>query len=1360
MNANAPSSELIVERYVRARRGEDSTEFTRPLDHYRDIAAWVLLGDPGAGKTTVFESRSKAENGYYISARDFLELELKPNWHAPLFIDALDEMRAGTADGRTVLGQIRSKLQQLGTPKFRISCREADWLGNSDSQALKALFGEDQFLELHLEPLTPGQIKALVMAWQGSNEVDAESFVREAAHRSLDGLLDNPQTLRMLTAATTQGWPDSKTKTETYAKACEKLVQEHSAEWQDATRNTALPADQLLQAASFLFAIVLLANKSAITYDNSGALPAHVITLRDIPIDKNTPDAAVLRAAIKTRLFRSDGAGGFMPVHRTVAEYLGAKHLASRIREGLPAQRVLALMTGEDGGVVPELRGLHAWLAAHVQGALREELIARDPLGVTLYGDVRSFNRNEKLKVLDALRDEATHFTYFRNEDWTSTPFGALATSDMTDDFKVLLQSPDRSPPHQALLDCVLDAMAHGSAMPPLTDTLESIVRDASYWRPGLRKKALKILVKTEDSSSRLVEDHIPRLKQLLEEISNHVIEDSEDELLGTLLAALYPTHLSAKEIWKYFKQPKSDHLLGSYWLFWHYFVEKHAPAVQLPELIDALIDSGFQLSHSRDRLDMANVVGGLLVKGLARYGTGIAIDRLYRWLSLGLAPRGYCPLSQEHKSALGKWFEEHVDIYQAVFAHGLSLPKASLWQVNKRLYAAKPPPNFGPWCLRQAGNIANTELRQSLVGEAIHLTHKEENPNKTIELIQRWAAQHPSDAAWCDQWLVNDYPRADAEHFEWERNHNKKLEEERAEQLAFFAKTLPSFSEDLAHLGALSEVADAYLGYFEHREGNTPQARLLTLLDQNETWVRLALHGLRQCLFRDDLPAVKDIINLDLKGQRYTLAMPSMAAMALRHAEDATSMLNLPEKILETVIAFRLIHPYDETPAWFTQLVVSKPEVVASVLQQVITAQLATKKENVVSLYQLAHDPAYAPVAKRIVIDLLQAFPLKARKQQLGSLRFLILALMANVDAQSQLKLIADKASQATDVAQHVYWLTASMQLAPDLYLAPTREYVGHSQARTSHLTEFIREQSEISKRVTDLPIQTLAFLIELLGPRCNPSWTGRSGRVTPEIEMGRYVQNLISLLGAKPDDAAHQALTSLLKQKGLQPWEDILHQALYTQRVTRRKALFKPATVAQVCATLANLTPANAADLWALTVDHLRQLASEIRNGSTNDYRQYWAGELPKIEDDCRDALLSDLKKHLTPMGIGAEREGHYADAKRADIKVIAMPNHIPVEIKRETHPDVWKAIREQLVARYGRESASDGYGIYLVFWFTGNMKAAPTDGGAKVKTPQELQRRLAATVPEALKHKIAVLVVDCSKPQATQSTKKISL
>ena len=97
------------------------------------------------------------------------------------------------------------------------------------------------------------------------------------------------------------------------------------------------------------------------------------------------------------------------------------------------------------------------------------------------------------------------------------------------------------------------------------------------------------------------------------------------------------------------------------------------------------------------------------------------------------------------------------------------------------------------------------------------------------------------------------------------------------------------------------------------------------------------------------------------------------------------------------------------------------------------------------------------------------------------------------------------------------------------------------------------------------------------------------------------------------------------------------------------------------------------------------------------------------------------------MAPLGISAEAEGRYADEKRADIKVSAQGHHIPVEIKREMHRDLWKAIQNQLIARYTRELASDSYGIFLVFWFGGTGQPVAGDGGTRPKTAMELQQRL---------------------------------
>ena len=112
----------------------------------------------------------------------------------------------------------------------------------------------------------------------------------------------------------------------------------------------------------------------------------------------------LLQSVLSTKLFTAESVSvnRFAPIHRHVAEFLGARYLARLMEDGLPVRRVLSLITGEDGIVVTGLRGLSAWFAAHCKRA-RSELIERDPIGVGLYGDIRGFSLDEKQALLNGL---------------------------------------------------------------------------------------------------------------------------------------------------------------------------------------------------------------------------------------------------------------------------------------------------------------------------------------------------------------------------------------------------------------------------------------------------------------------------------------------------------------------------------------------------------------------------------------------------------------------------------------------------------------------------------------------------------------------------------------------------------------------------------------------------------------------------------------------------------------------------------------------------------------------------------------------------------------------------------------------
>lgn len=1360
---------LVVERTVRERREDGTLSEAKQLSDFGTMRAWVLLGDPGAGKTKTFEALAALHGDKPITARDFVEMEPPSGGYpTPVFIDGLDEFSAGSGDGFTALGRIRSRLQALGTPAFRISCREADWRGSTDSAALQRLVGQGQFAELHLAPLNSEQVLQFAAYWLQSTEAEAQAFVIQAQRRDLEGLLTNPQTLRLLIEAVGADpghWPDSKKKT--YQLACAKLVCEQNEDHLAAQRDTSLTDTQLLDAAGYLSAVMLLAGCSAIAIQRGVEPKPHVVELPTLLANsKDMPTLNACRAALRTQLFAGDGTGNFTPAHRTVAEYLGARFLAERIGlHRLPANRVLALLQGEDGGVVPELRGLHAWLAVLANDSIRRDVIDHDPLGLVLHGDVLGFRTDEKIHLLQALQQEAKRYAHFRSQNWASRPFGALATPDMEAHFKGWLQAPDRTPAHQAVLDCVLDAMRHGQPMPALAGEVERVVGDKSYWS-GLRRSALHVLCANAEHS-----DDWAVLLHLLEALRQGVIEDADNDLMGVVLHVLYPKAIPAKDLWAYYK-PSSQTHLNQHWEFWRSLATRYAPREDIPALVDGLLASNIRLKPASDQHRLGAVIGALLLEAVTHFAEHSPVERVWNWLTLGMGLHSYNHLPHDVQEKLRQWFAAHPELYLQLVEHGISVLEKSARPAHMRFYAIynllcrTPQPSGTADRFMELAELRTDAFRPLLLREAFWLTERRDGADAAIERLSGWGQVHPEDMHWIHSELLSCRYPPDTQQLEWiddEQRREKEKTQKGLEERTFLSEKLPLLAGNGVHYGLLDHIGVVYVDFFHHADAATPRERLLKVLHNNPHWVEMALTGLRYCLrTRDDIPSVPEILALHKKSRRFHIAVPLLAAMQLRQDEAPATALDLSDDLLQKLIAFRLTNNFGNAPEWFSKLVETRPDLVAAVMPPFIAQQIVGKAEHVDGLYQLAHDPHYAEIARRIAPQLAEALSVKVSKKQLRSVRELIACVLRTLDKPQQLALIANRLALPTmDVAQRVYWLTAGVQIAPDMYLPQLQRYLGTNQTRAAHAYAMLSEQRQERDSVVQLTLEASALFVELLGTHFTPSLeppTGTAYWVSPGMETMHFVRQLISNVAADPSEPACAALSKLAQAPHLQAWRSQLQHAVYEQQQLRRKALFQHASVADVCHTLANLRPANVADLHALVLDQLTRLAGDIRNGNTNDFGQYWNGATPVIENDCRDRLLSDLKKQL-PVGVAAEPEGNYADHKRADIKIISGEMHFPIEIKKNGHGELWKGIREQLIAKYSRERSSDGYGIYLVFWFgeEWNTHTIAGDGGNKPKSPQELQQRLAVTVPAELRHKIKVLVVDCAKPFSAKNASK---
>jgi hypothetical protein len=223
---------------------------SKPLSDWAGTHAYVLLADPGGGKTCAFQREAEECGGVYVTASHFAGDGAPPGWqnNKPLFIDALDELRADSSDSKTPLSQVKTKLKELNNPPFRLACREADWRAAPDSEALQTLVPKSQTLQvLHLDPLSDEDITALL---QNQGVHDPEDFISQALQRDLNELLRNPLLLNML-ADVVKGagaWPRS--RADLYDQACRKMASEHNEIHREV--KTVRPQQEVLNEAGWL----------------------------------------------------------------------------------------------------------------------------------------------------------------------------------------------------------------------------------------------------------------------------------------------------------------------------------------------------------------------------------------------------------------------------------------------------------------------------------------------------------------------------------------------------------------------------------------------------------------------------------------------------------------------------------------------------------------------------------------------------------------------------------------------------------------------------------------------------------------------------------------------------------------------------------------------------------------------------------------------------------------------------------------------------------------------------------------------------------------------------------------------------
>jgi len=1340
-----PATDRFVRQISPRPRQEDADE-VRTISSFADCPNIVLLGDPGAGKSHTFRLLAQATQGRVISARAFLVTPAM-QMEGQLFVDGLDERRAGRGD-RDTIDALVERLFTVAPQKVRISCRAADWLGESDLAALQPYFEANggEPVVLLLERLSSRE-QRMVLVQHGLSHGEAIDFITEAQSRGLGDFLENPQNLLMLLQVVGNGqWP--KTRRDLFEMATTLLLQEFNTEHAHAGGGVYSVAE-LRSVVGGLLAARLISDIEAISLsDQEGT--------NDIPSYRSFDivDRTELRAALGRRVF---GAGPVSETvdytHRTTAEYLGALWLADQIRGGLPFGRVQALI-GIDGHPAPELRGLHAWLAVHLP-EYADRLIDADPYGVLTYGDAASLTRSSCAQLVRALGELSEADPWFRSGNWQAASIGGLSRRDMTQEFQAVLRSQTSG---FAVRSIVVEALATGTPQPAMKDDLAAVlVRNQSTFAERLF--ALRALMRLGVEGETAIGSAYGALGR----------DDSAIRLRAEIIGTLYGRTFGPAEIIQLLNDTWSgDGRTTSHVL---YTLAEKIPLADLPAVLDGVPPVA---SHEHVRRRSAWDVAAFYERILTRAWDSdfpFDPDHALKWLEVRRSMRG--AYTGGHGEGLRAAIRARPERLQALadrFLLSFVVDDYSwlrLTRFREATFFEISADDLLDYVVRHMRNSPRGSAKEVFLYEAaLSLCYQatETKGHVTFDQLYYLADTRPDLAQIRARGTQCGLPpgyfvhrTGDAEH----EDDHAKLDELRA---AFTAEIGGIRAGE--NLGRLGWAAMIYFAVFNDvDEAAAPHERLIAFLGRDNA--QATLKGFQAILERKDLPSFNDVLTLAGEHKRYNWWFAILAGMDETWSTNS-NLDDFSDDLLRAMLVFDLTDPIPTRShnhlgslvhPWKQELLRLRPDLVREAYGAVARLKLKAGEPYIAGLHELLHEQTLELFRTEVAIELLGDFP----NAPIDRLRDLLDAALKDRSAHGDLLSLAHHALTeplAVDEAQRDVWLAVAFVLSPV-------EYENAVEARLKVKPELIfelRSRTGFSREAdgfrAGLPLPQLEFLARLTGinfPLAGYPPNGWSGDTNP-WDASDYFRALADVISANPSAAATAALERLARDPALASYRQHLLHDLAAQQQRRRDAEYDRPNWAKTVKALGNGPPATVADLHALLISHLRDEAQRIARANTDNYKAFWNVDshgkptTPRPEEVCRDTLADRLRMRLAPLGISVEPEGHMVGDRRADISVAMPGRKILCELKRDYHPDVWTAALNQLERFYTHDPEAQGFGVYVVFWFGKKRPAlipVPPGGQLRPTSGEEMETALRAALPTEFQQRVTTVVIDVSGP-----------
>ncbi|MBU2622205.1 MAG: hypothetical protein KKD92_07810 [Proteobacteria bacterium] len=1293
--------------------------------------AIILLGDPGMGKTTFFRNAAKAN---YTTVRKFLI-----NPHAVpsegLFLDALDEYR-NIASGQNASDEVAKALCSLKKPKFRLSCRAADWFGSTDQEILRVASASGRIVVLELCPLSHDEILNAV------REIvqDPVLFIDEAESAGLGKLLGNPQTLELLARA----WQTDKkprNKFEAYEIGVSELLKEVNP--QHVERGVNRPdSNDMRKAAGAAASVLLLSNSVGISRAES-ADGNDYVRLTEVPYTNRSD----LDAVLKRRLFLSTEVDRFEPVHRTVAEFLAAEDLYSRIANGLPIDRVMALMCGVDGKPVSSLRGLFAWLMCKISH-IADCYVERDPYGVVTYGDASVLPPSAQCAVWAGLRN--LRDPWFLTNDDDRSSFRNLANQNTAKIINDILQD-STSGVH--LKNAVLEAISYSVENIGLNEIVKKIVL-AKHDNNWLRSTALKAYAKS-------VQNDWGQLEAIDHELAHSSDDLTAPEVRVKLLCLTPGVGSLPLRVLSIMEQAasarKERHIVGRFYSL-----------IALPSDtdLDVILDSASRvlIPTSKDRYELRSIFDEWLKRRLES-SSAITPVQLSSWLRNIWGAR-HDSKDEETLASLKARFEQEPSLFEGVFkllANDVPNEERSFW-----LFVAHDLWNLLPasvWLVPQyTFFLAHAE--------------QEKDPERAADLFRMYLSHFPvegASVALAEAGLalmsrrhavakaLGDWRSCEIE--KWRIDRLKKHEEENLQRSVNRTQNVVDFTPRLATIreggeeDALVWAAGVYLKLFiDIKNVPNPRDRLVSVT--NDEIADALIQGFVRYVENPNIPKKDAIIEKwHANSVPFTHALLSLSVF-LRHSAG----MSVPEEALPHCLAAVVTGSYtnnnvpghDKTLSeWILHQVRQNPRVVKSVLKEIWILSAKKKQRDLPGFYTLSQNSDSLRFLASLSADVLKT----GINEDHYTVSKLVSALLLH-DQQADLAIgETELARNELSAEVRAIWCTALFVLDSSKYLDTWKTLMSGTDAVLWEAIEVIKGDRYENRRAVRLTSAQRTEVIMAIGQRFANIGHPSSGWGSQNPwDASEFVANQIKLLAADGSADAGVQLERLENDDGLETYRNLIRHERAQYEKQQRESSFTFPSPEQVAEAIRNHAPATPNDLLAFIVDHLGSLAHELTRTQRERYRAYWNEKgrnliKPKREEVCSGFLAEDLQNRVQAHSLIVTVEQHMLEDKECDLMVLQGTQRLlPIEVKHQYHRDLWSAWRTQLDRLYTRDAMAGGLGIYLVLW-SGEAK-----GRKMPKLPYGLKRPTSAValrialeslIPDADRHRLRIIVVDISMP-----------